>query len=43
MTHRRPASRTPGFPVADISEYLADDLATIWLDLRDPTATTSPC
>jgi magnesium transporter len=25
-----------GFPVADISEYLADDSVTIWLDLRDP-------
>jgi magnesium transporter len=25
-----------GFPVADISEYLADGLATVWLDLRDP-------
>src|SRR5689334_18959089 len=25
-----------GFPVADISEYLADKSVTIWLDLRDP-------
>ena len=25
-----------GFPVADISDYLADGLATIWLDLRGP-------
>ena len=25
-----------GFPVADISEYLADDSVTIWLDLLDP-------
>ncbi len=25
-----------GFPVADISDYLADDFATIWLDLRGP-------
>jgi magnesium transporter len=25
-----------GFPVADISDYLADDLVTIWLDLRSP-------
>jgi len=25
-----------GFPVADISEYLADESVTIWLDLRDP-------
>ena len=24
------------FPVADISDYLADDLVTIWLDLRGP-------
>jgi magnesium transporter len=24
------------FPVADISEYLADESVTIWLDLRDP-------
>jgi magnesium transporter len=26
-----------GFPVADISEYLADEAATVWLDLRDPS------
>jgi magnesium transporter len=25
-----------GFPVADISEYLKDDSAIVWLDLRDP-------
>src|SRR5215469_5140265 len=25
-----------GFPVADISEHLADWSVTIWLDLRDP-------
>jgi magnesium transporter len=25
-----------GFPVADISEYLADESVTIWLDLRAP-------
>ena len=25
-----------GFPVADISEYLRDKGAVIWLDLRDP-------
>jgi magnesium transporter len=25
-----------GFPVADISDYLADDLVTVWLDLRGP-------
>ena len=25
-----------GFPVADISDYLADGSVTIWLDLRDP-------
>jgi hypothetical protein len=25
-----------GFPVGDISEYLKDDSAVIWLDLRDP-------
>ena len=25
-----------GFPVADISDHLADEDATIWLDLRDP-------
>jgi magnesium transporter len=25
-----------GFPVADISEYLADESITIWLDLRGP-------
>src|ERR1700726_227222 len=24
-----------GFPVADISDYLADTSATVWLDLRD--------
>jgi len=25
-----------GFPVSDISEYLGDDHAVVWLDLRDP-------
>ena len=25
-----------GFPVAEISDHLADERATIWLDLRDP-------
>ncbi len=25
-----------GFPVAEISDHLADEAATIWLDLRDP-------
>jgi magnesium transporter len=25
-----------GFPVAQISDYLADEAVTIWLDLRDP-------
>jgi magnesium transporter len=25
-----------GFPVADISDHLAEDSVTIWLDLRDP-------
>lgn len=25
-----------GFPVADISDYLADKSTTVWLDLRDP-------
>lgn len=25
-----------GFPVADISEYLADGSVTIWLDLSQP-------
>jgi magnesium transporter len=25
-----------GFPVDDISDYLADDSAVVWLDLRDP-------
>src|SRR3984957_9332463 len=25
-----------GFPVADISDYLADDSVTIWLALRNP-------
>ena len=25
-----------GFPVADISDHLADESVTIWLDLRDP-------
>ncbi|MGA2829352.1 MAG: magnesium transporter CorA family protein [Streptosporangiaceae bacterium] len=25
-----------GFPVAEISDYLADETVTIWLDLRDP-------
>jgi magnesium transporter len=27
-----------GFPVDDISDYLTDDSAVVWLDLRDPTA-----
>ena len=25
-----------GFPVAEISDHLADEAVTIWLDLRDP-------
>jgi magnesium transporter len=25
-----------GFPVAEISDHLADESVTIWLDLRDP-------
>jgi magnesium transporter len=25
-----------GFPVADISDYVTDQAATVWLDLRDP-------
>jgi magnesium transporter len=25
-----------GFPVADISDHLADEAVTVWLDLRDP-------
>ena len=25
-----------GFPVAEISDYLADDAVVIWLDLHDP-------
>src|SRR5215470_13940105 len=25
-----------GFPVADISDYVNDETATVWLDLRDP-------
>jgi magnesium transporter len=25
-----------GFPVADISDHLADETGTVWLDLRDP-------
>jgi len=25
-----------GFPVSEISEYIADEQATVWLDLRDP-------
>jgi magnesium transporter len=25
-----------GFPVADISDHLADETVTVWLDLRDP-------
>ncbi len=25
-----------GFPVADISQYIADEAVTVWLDLRDP-------
>ena len=25
-----------GFPVADISDHLADESVTVWLDLRDP-------
>ena len=28
-----------GFPVADISDYLADSSVTIWLDLREPMMT----
>ena len=32
-----------GFTVAGISDHLADASVTIWLDLHDPTTTTSPC
>jgi hypothetical protein len=31
-----------GFPVADISDYLADESVTIWLDLRAPRSSPSP-
>jgi magnesium transporter len=34
--YRRGKLELEGFPVDDISEYLKDDSAVIWLDLRDP-------
>src|ERR1700728_908001 len=34
--YRRGALELEGFPVSDISEYLKDDSAIVWLDLRDP-------
>jgi magnesium transporter len=34
--YRDGALELEGFPVADISEHLADKDVTIWLDLRDP-------
>jgi magnesium transporter len=34
--YRDGALELEGFPVDDISEYLADESAVIWLDLRDP-------
>jgi magnesium transporter len=34
--YRRGELELEGFPVDDISEYLKDDSAVIWLDLRDP-------
>jgi magnesium transporter len=34
--YRHGALELEGFPVGDISEYLKDDSAVVWLDLRDP-------
>ncbi len=34
--YRNGALVIEGFPVAEISDYLADDSVVIWLDLRDP-------
>jgi magnesium transporter len=34
--YRHGSLELEGFPVADISEYLDDEAAVIWLDLRDP-------
>jgi magnesium transporter len=34
--YRRGELELEGFPVDDISEYLKDDSAVVWLDLRDP-------
>jgi magnesium transporter len=34
--YRDGALELEGFPVADISDHLADETVTIWLDLRDP-------
>ncbi|MEP7025081.1 MAG: magnesium transporter CorA family protein [Actinomycetota bacterium] len=34
--YRGGALELEGFPVDDISEYLKDDSAVVWLDLRDP-------
>ncbi len=34
--YRNGALQLEGFPVADISEYLKDPAAVVWLDLRDP-------
>src|SRR5262249_32480343 len=34
--YRRGRLELEGFPVADISEYLADASVTVWLDLRAP-------
>ena len=34
--YRRGRLELEGFPVADISDYLADESSVVWLDLRDP-------
>ena len=34
--YRGGALEREGFPVAEISDYLADESATVWLDLCDP-------
>jgi magnesium transporter len=34
--YRRGRLELEGFPVAEISDHLADEAVTIWLDLRDP-------
>jgi magnesium transporter len=36
--YRNGVVEAEGFPVADVSDYLADPTAVVWFDLCEPTA-----